>query len=88
MADQANDDLKRTVLHDWHAGHGANPNISLLAIADCANHHFSDFWSRKPIHYGRPIIKVDPTTGRIDLHGPVVNAAARVSDAGHESSPK
>lgn len=38
---------------------------------------------RVGIHTGEPICTLDPTTGRMDYFGPMVNRAARVSGAGH-----
>ena len=38
---------------------------------------------RMGIHVGVPLCQTDPTTGRMDYFGPVVNKAARVSGCGH-----
>jgi predicted ATPase/class 3 adenylate cyclase/Tfp pilus assembly protein PilF len=38
---------------------------------------------RMGIHTGEPESRPDPTTGRMDYFGPVVNRAARISAAGH-----
>jgi predicted ATPase/class 3 adenylate cyclase/Flp pilus assembly protein TadD len=38
---------------------------------------------RMGLHRGRPDCRTDPTSGRTDYFGPMVNRAARVSGAGH-----
>ena len=38
---------------------------------------------RMGVHWGAPLCVADPTTGRMDYFGPMVNRAARVSSAGH-----
>lgn len=38
---------------------------------------------RMGIHMGEPICELDPTNGRMDYFGPMVNRSARISAAGH-----
>lgn len=38
---------------------------------------------RMGIHVGEPICELDPTNGRMDYFGPMVNRSARISAAGH-----
>ncbi|MFM9957463.1 MAG: tetratricopeptide repeat protein [Phycisphaerales bacterium] len=38
---------------------------------------------RMGIHTGEPICELDPTNGRMDYFGPMVNRSARISAAGH-----
>ncbi len=38
---------------------------------------------RMGIHTGEPICEIDPTNGRMDYFGPMVNRSARISAAGH-----
>ncbi|MCA1997688.1 MAG: adenylate/guanylate cyclase domain-containing protein, partial [Armatimonadetes bacterium] len=38
---------------------------------------------RMGIHTGEPICEVDPTNGRMDYFGPMVNRSARIASAGH-----
>jgi len=38
---------------------------------------------RMGVHVGEPELRADPRTGRVDYVGRMVNAAARVADAGH-----
>ena len=35
------------------------------------------------IHWGEPACKIDPTTGRMDYFGKMVNRSARVSGVAH-----
>ncbi|KAJ3412756.1 cysteinyl-tRNA synthetase [Chytridiales sp. JEL 0842] len=40
---------------------------------------FRGLWIRMGIHFGSPLCEIDPTTGRMDYYGPMVNRSARVS---------
>jgi len=60
------------LLREPHASEKRNDKGELL---------FRGLTVRMGIHMGFPVCEVDPTTGRMDYFGPVVNRAARICSA-------
>ena len=67
---------------DWPTALLSTPTIKELSgISE--DGHFRGLRIRIGIHSGKPSHQIDPTTGRTDYFGPMVNRSARVSGIGH-----